>query len=228
MGYSILLFDLDDTLLDFGANEADSLDRLFRRHGYVFSGSLYETYHSINKSLWAGHEEGRLLLEEVLNSRFAMTMRELGETVDGGQWEREYRELLGNGSQLIEGAFELCSSLSQSHRLFAITNGVARTQAIRLQKSGLYGFFEDIFDSQSIGFQKPMKGFFDYVKSHIRDFDISEALVIGDSPGTDIKGGMMAGIDTCWVNLKSQSLPEGIRSTYTIASLDDLRGILAK
>jgi 2-haloacid dehalogenase len=28
MSYKILLFDLDDTLLDFGANETDSLNKL--------------------------------------------------------------------------------------------------------------------------------------------------------------------------------------------------------
>jgi len=36
MNYKILLFDLDDTLLDFTANEADSLDKLFQKHGYTF------------------------------------------------------------------------------------------------------------------------------------------------------------------------------------------------
>lgn len=37
MSYKILLFDLDDTLLDFGANEIDSLNKLFHQNGYTFS-----------------------------------------------------------------------------------------------------------------------------------------------------------------------------------------------
>jgi 2-haloacid dehalogenase len=37
MSYKILLFDLDDTLLDFGANETDSLNKLFQQHGYVLT-----------------------------------------------------------------------------------------------------------------------------------------------------------------------------------------------
>jgi 2-haloacid dehalogenase len=72
----------------------------------------------------------------------------------------------------------------------------------RLKQSGLYEFFEDIFDSQSIGFQKPSKEFFDYVMSHIKDFNIKEALVIGDSLNTDIKGGLLSGNDTYWMNGK--------------------------
>jgi 2-haloacid dehalogenase len=225
MSYKILLFDLDDTLLDFAANELDSLTKLFRHHGYTFSEELFQIYNSINKHLWAEYENGKISLDEILNSRFHKTMLELGEDVDGVEWEKQYRKLLGNGHQLIDGALELCQSLAASHRLFVITNGVRSTQIQRLKKAGLYEFFEDIFDSQSIGYQKPTKEFFDYVLGHIKDFDRREALIIGDSLNTDIKGGLQAGIDTCWLNRKSQKCPEDIRSTYTIKSLAELCAI---
>jgi len=225
MSYKILLFDLDDTLLDFGANEADSLNKLFQQHGYTFSDELFQLYNSVNKQLWADYEDGKIALHDVLNSRFSKTMLKLGEVVDGVEWEDQYRELLGNGCQLIEGALELCQSLSASHRLFVITNGITKTQIKRLKQSGLYEFFEDIFDSQSIGFQKPSKEFFDYVMSHIKDFKIEEALVIGDSLNTDIKGGIQAGIDTCWVNRNSRPSPADMQITYTVTSLAELYDI---
>ena len=104
----------------------------------------------------------------------------------------------------MEGALEVCQSLSVFHRLFVITNGITKTQIKRLKHSGLFEFFEETFDSQSIGFQKPSKEFFDCVMNNIKDFDIKEALIIGDSLNTDIKGGLLSGIDTCWVNSKSQ------------------------
>jgi 2-haloacid dehalogenase len=163
----------------------------------------------------------------VLNSRFSETMLKLGKVIDGAEWENQYRELLGNGCQLIEGALELCRSLSVSHRLFVITNGIAKTQIKRLEQSGLYGFFEDVFDSQSIGFQKPSKEFFDFVTSHIKDFKIREALIIGDSLNTDIKGGLLSGIDTCWINAKSQKPSAKIQSTYMVKSLAELYDICA-
>ncbi len=52
MSYKILLFDLDDTLLDFGANEIDSLNKLFKQHGYTFSDELLRVNNSVNKQLW--------------------------------------------------------------------------------------------------------------------------------------------------------------------------------
>lgn len=146
-------------------------------------------------------------------------MLKLGKIVDGTEWENQYRELLSNGHQLIDGALELCQRLSVSHRLFVITNGVSKTQIKRLQQAGLYDFFEDIFDSHSIGFQKPSKEFFNFVMSHIKNFDVSEALIIGDSLNSDIKGGLLSGIDTCWFNRKSQKCSVEIQSTYTITSL---------
>lgn len=222
MSYKILLFDLDDTLLDFGANEIDSLNKLFHLHGYVFSDKLFRVYNSINKQLWTDYENGNIALDEVLNSRFSETLLKLGITVDGMEWENQYRELLGNGHQLIDGALELCQSLSVSHRLFVITNGITKTQIKRLKHAGLYRFLEDIFDSQSIGFQKPSKEFFDYVMDHIKDFKIREALIIGDSLNTDIKGGLLSGIDTCWINRKSEKYSAEIQSTYTITSLTEL------
>lgn len=225
MSYKILLFDLDDTLLDFGANETNSLNKLFQQQGYIFSDELFRVYNSVNKQLWADYENGKIVLDDVLNSRFSETMLKLGKVVDGIEWENIYRELLGNGSQLIEGALELCQSLSASHRLFIITNGITQTQIKRLKQSGLYEFFEDIFDSQSIGFQKPSKQFFDHVMSHINDFNIKEALIIGDTLNTDIKGGILSGIDTCWVNRNSQKSSAEIQSTYTVTNLAEIYDI---
>ncbi len=225
MNYKILLFDLDDTLLDFGANEADSLNKLFQRHGYHFSEEVSRIYHSVNKQLWADYENGNRKLEDVLNTRFSETMLRLGVDVDGAAWEGIYRELLGNGCQLMEGALEVCRSLSKAHRLFIITNGVTKTQIKRLKESGLFEFFEDVFTSQSIGFQKPSKEFFDYVISHVNDFDKEEALIIGDTLNSDIKGGLQSGIDTCWMNRKGQPYSGEIQSTYTITKLTQLYDI---
>jgi len=222
MSYKILLFDLDDTLLDFRANEADSLNKLFLQHGYTFSDEMFEVYNCVNKQLWSDYENGKIVLEEVLNSRFSKTMLRLNKVVDGVAWEKQYRELLGNGCQLMDGAMELCKRLSVSHRLFVITNGVTQTQIKRLKQSGLYEYFEEIFDSQSIGFQKPSKDFFDYVISKIKNFNSNEALIIGDSLNTDIKGGLLSGIDTCWLNVKSLNHSDEIQSTYTISSLAQL------
>ncbi|UMY55684.1 haloacid dehalogenase [Paenibacillus peoriae] len=135
-------------------------------------------------------------------------MLRMREIVVGLEWEGLYRELLGDGNQLLmEGAMDACHRLSKTHRMFVITYGITHTQIKRLKQSGLYKFFEDIFDSQSIGYQKPKGEFFNYVISHISD------------------GGLQSGIDTCWVNRTGQRSPAEIKSTYTISNLMELTSI---
>ncbi|REE88961.1 2-haloacid dehalogenase [Paenibacillus taihuensis] len=223
MSYKILLFDLDDTLLDFGANELRSLTHLFEQHGHSLTDELFQLYNSVNKQLWADYENGTKTLDIVLSTRFSETMLKLGKEVDGLEWENLYRELLGEGEQiLIEGALEVIQQLSGTHRLFIVTNGISRTQIKRLKQSGLYDYFEDIFGSQSIGYQKPSIHFFEHVMKHIPNFKREEALMIGDTLNSDIKGGMQAGIDTCWINRTQQQSKPGLQSTYTISSLTEL------
>ncbi|MBS6645590.1 MAG: YjjG family noncanonical pyrimidine nucleotidase [Clostridiaceae bacterium] len=221
MRYRILLFDLDGTLLDFDANEADSLKKLFESKGHPFTDEVRRTYHSINSKLWEDYEQGKISQPEVLNTRFAETMSHFGIRADGVEWEQKYRELLGNGAQMIDGALELCRRLSASHRLFAATNGVTKTQLRRLELSGLSPFFEGVFTSQDIGIQKPDKAFFEHIMSHIEGFEREETLMIGDSLTTDIAGGNGAGIDTCWVNLKGKE-NGGVKCTYTVTCLEEL------
>ncbi|WP_033166511.1 YjjG family noncanonical pyrimidine nucleotidase [Clostridium sp. KNHs205] len=226
MNYKILLFDLDDTLLDFAANEQSALKHLFEDNGIDFTKEVFDTYSSVNKRLWAAYEKGEILLDEVLNTRFSNALFSLGKKADGKLWEQNYRELLGNGHEMIEGADRLIKRLSGSFRMFIVTNGVTETQIKRLKLSGLYSYFEDIFTSQAIGYQKPAAEFFDYVKSHVKDFDAKNTLMIGDSLSSDIKGGNLAGIDTCWINRNSAAPSADIKSTYSIANLDELFDIV--
>ncbi len=221
--YEILLFDLDDTLLDFRANEASALPALFALHGYQFTEQIAAVYHPLNHALWSAHERGELPLRQVLDVRFARTMAHFGVQVDGAAWEAEYRHLLSLGHQKMEGALEICQCLSRTHRLFIVTNGVVGTQERRLREAGLYDFFEDIFYSERIGHQKPARGFFEYIARHIPGFDAGKTLLIGNSPDTDILGGRNFGIHTClYCPAGAAPAPEHIPATYTISSLYEL------
>lgn len=127
---------------------------------------------------------------------------------------------------MIDGAYELIERLSPSFDLYIVTNGVSRSQYKRLGDSGLYPFFKDVFVSEDTGFQKPMKEYFDYVFARIPGFSAEHGLIIGDSLSADIKGGQMAGIDTCWFNPGKKENESGIIPTYEIQSLDELYDVL--
>ena len=87
-------------------------------------------------------------------------------------------------------------------------------------------YFEDMFISEEMGAEKPTIQYFDAVFSKIPDFDKDTSIIIGDSLSSDIKGGINAGIDTCWYNPNRKIAPGGMNITYTISDLSEIENIL--
>lgn len=224
--YKSLFFDVDDTLLDFGAAEKLALQLLFEEQNIPLTSEIKEHYKRINQDLWKRYEEGELSRDEVVNSRFSLLFNQYGKEVDGTLLEKNYRSFLEQGHQLVDGAFELITELNSQYDLYIVTNGVSSTQDKRLRASGLYPLFKGIFVSEETGFQKPMKEFFDYVFERIPQFEMNHALIIGDSLSADIKGGELAGMDTCWFNPKMKPNYTDISPTYQIHKLEELKRIL--
>ena len=220
--YEFLLFDLDNTILDFDKSERESLYQLFAENNIECNEEIIKEYNQMNKDLWWQCEEGLLSLDEVLNTRFYRFLSSRGIEVDGVKWEMRYRYYLDNTAFMMEGALEVIQELAETYRLFIITNGVTKTQVRRIEDAGITKYFERIFTSQQIGYMKPAKEFFDYVANGIDGFDYKKALVIGDSFSSDIKGGNIAGIDTCWLTTKKTDGD----CTYTITDLANILEIL--
>lgn len=224
--YQTLLFDVDDTLLDFKAAERMALHLLFEEQKISLTDEITAHYKRINQGLWKSFEEGKMDRDEVVNTRFSILFKEYGQEVDGPLFEQNYRSYLEEGNQLIQGSFELIQDLQSEYDLYIVTNGVSKTQDKRLRNSGLHSFFKDIFVSEDTGFQKPMKEYFDYVFARISNFSVEKGLIIGDSLSADIKGGQLAGLDTCWFNPAKKPNHTGIVPTYEIQSLNELYQIL--
>ncbi|EKN67917.1 YjjG family noncanonical pyrimidine nucleotidase [Schinkia azotoformans] len=225
--YKTLLFDVDDTLLDFGAAESAALRQLFKEQKLTLTPEIESHYKKFNKGLWWSYEAGEISRDELLNSRFSKFFREYGQEVDGILLEKRFRSYLREGYQLINGAFELIKDLEKEFDLYIITNGVSETQDKRLRASGLHPLFKNVFVSDDIGYQKPRKEFFDYVFSRIPKFTEKQSLVIGDSLGSDIKGAELAGLDSCWFNPEKNPNKTTIKPTYEIRKLNELYKILS-
>lgn len=224
--YKTLFFDVDDTLLDFGAAEENALQLLFEEYDKSLAVERISEYGSINQLLWKQFEEGRIDRHEVLNTRFSKLFEQTGQKVDGALMESQYRQYLEKGHKLIDGAFELVSDLRHRFDLYIVTNGVSTTQEKRLKASGLFPMFKAVYVSEDTGYQKPMKQFFDYVFEQIPDFSPEKGLIIGDSLTSDIKGGNMAGLDTCWFNPHNKANHSDISPTYEIQELHELQQLL--
>ena len=220
-----LLLDLDDTILDFHKAERIGITKTLEDFGLHATEEVLTTYSAINKKHWEMLERGELTREEVLTGRFKALFAHFGMDVDATACARRYEKHLSVGHYFLPGAEEAVQRLSKQYRLFLVSNGTASVQKGRMTSANLYPYFERVFVSQEIGYNKPAKEYFDRCFEQIPDFDRSKAIIVGDSLTSDILGGINAGIATCWVNPKG--LPaDTIQPDYQIKSITELEQLL--
>ena len=220
-----LFLDLDDTILDFHKAERIAIAKTIRDFGVEPTEEILHRYHIINKWHWEQLELGKLTRAEVLQNRFAVLFNELGVTVDATACARTYEKNLSQGHWFLPGAEEAVDALSKKYRLFLASNGTASVQKGRMTSANLYRFFEKVFVSQEIGHNKPSKAYFDACFAQIPGFDLSKAMIVGDSLTSDIKGGINAGMKTVWVN-PGHAQATNIQPDYEIEALSQLEALL--
>ena len=217
-----LLFDLDDTLLDFHRAEAAALSKTLRELGVEPDAEILSRYSDINRRQWELLEEGRQTREQTLVRRFALLFEEFGIERDGAAARDIYESHLSRGHWFVPGAQALLEKLHGRCALYILSNGTAPVQAGRIASAGIAPYFEEIFVSEEIGANKPDPVFFRRCFARIPGFDRGRALLVGDSLTSDIRGALNAGVRSCWFNPQGRPPREDIPADHEIRSLDEL------
>ena len=97
-------------------------------------------------------------------------------------------------------------------------------QIKRMEKANILNYFNNIYISEKIGYNKPKIEFFEYVIKDIGDYDKSKYIIIGDRIDSDIDGGNNFGIKTVLLDRKNK-FDKNI-STYCIENLIRIKNIL--
>ena len=224
--YEWLLFDADDTLLDFKLGEHRAITATLADAGLPTDDEVIATYSRINDNLWKMLERGEVTKDRLKVLRFEQFCEHYGFECDGVALAESYVENLKKQTVLLDGAEDVCRALYGKYKMYIITNGIEAVQTARFGGCAIKEYFEKCYISDAIGVAKPKKGFFDAVAADIEGFDKSKALVIGDSLTSDIKGGVEYGIDTCWLNPTGKEVPDGMDITHVIGDIRELLGIL--
>ena len=221
-----VFLDLDDTLLDFTAGEAAALRQAFAEAGIPLTPALLQRYHAINARHWELLEEGRLSREEVLVRRFDALFQEFGIPCSGESVNARYEHLLSFQHDFVPGARALLDALAPRYALFLASNGAAAVQHPRLDGAGIRPCFQKVFISEEVGADKPSPAFFDACFAAIPGFQRHEAVMVGDSLTSDIRGGCNADIHTVWFNPQKKKPRPDIRPEHTISNLSELPELL--
>ncbi len=223
-----VFLDLDDTIFDFHRAEAIALSEALSEFGISVNEEMTKLYSEINLSQWKLLELGLKSREEVLTDRFSIFFSRIGKSADSNAVRAAYEYRLGSGFYFMDGAPELLDSLYGRYRLYLASNGTESVQTRRIAASGIEKYFDKIFISQAIGYDKPSTEYFEECFKRIQGFSRDEAIIIGDSPSSDIKGGIAAGIKTCLFNPKKNKISGNILPDYEVEDLSQIPDLLER
>lgn len=227
----ILLFDMDMTLLDFHRSEHEALSRTLTEIGIAPTQEALDAYSRINLSQWKLLEKGLLTRDVLKIRRFEIFFEEHGINFAAAEAAKIYEGHLAHGFYYLPGAQELLEKLRGQYPMYIVSNGSSHIQHSRIDGAQLAQYFDGIFISEDVGYNKPDSRFFDTCFAQIAEdlgkaFDPADCIIIGDSLTSDIRGGKNVGIRTIWYHVKDEAASAEDRPDYEISDLAELPVLL--
>lgn len=226
--YRHLFFDLDHTLWDFEANSRAVLAELHTEFGLAEMGvdgaAFIHAYEEVNTALWARMGTGSIPKEVIRALRFNQALEKFGlrDASMAQRLEVTYMDRCPKCSTLLPGAMELLEDLRRDYRMHIITNGFTEVQGVKMDASGIRGYFDVVLTSEMAGAAKPSVRIFRHAMRSA-GAKLQESLMIGDNAVADIGGARKAGMDQA--HLAPLGSGDSL-ATYRITCLDELRSVL--
>ena len=202
MKYKGIFIDIDDTLLDYIPCCREAFNMALPEHPEHF-----DLFFSISGRLFSEAKHGLHTIAEVMElypKEFIATIGYPDSAVD--PFKHAFRAAWGKTHTLVPGAREMLERLkAKGYRLFAASNSFGHLQRSRLEQAGILPFFEDMFISMDIGYDKPDIRFYQEALRRA-GLQAHEVLMIGDSMTTDVIGAQNAGMDALFFDRQKDDL----------------------
>ncbi len=227
MPYNWILFDADNTLLDFTSASKKAFAEAIRQLGIPSRPNLFDRYKKANHIVWTEFENGLIDAITLRKKRFELFLKDIQIERDPALFNQKYLDNLVEHSEMLTGARQLLDHLHGKTKLGLITNGLKEVQRPRLAHTQIDHYFDVIVVSDEIGVSKPDNAYFDYVFKEMGHPPKKNVLIVGDNLNSDIKGGVDYDVDTCWFNPEKLPNESGIIPTHHAHGFDDIMEITA-
>lgn len=223
-----LLWDMDETLLNFAAAERAAINALFQEFGFgECSDAMLERYSKINRSYWERLERKELTKPEILVGRFRDFFKAEGlDSTVAAEFNEKYQLSLGDTIVFRDDSYNIVKSLRGKVKQYVVSNGTIAAQTKKLRLSGFGDLMDGVFLSEDLGVEKPDILFFEKVFEKIHPEDKSQVMIVGDSLTSDIQGGNNAGIMTCWYNPEQKPYQGDLRIDHEIRDLHEVYDLI--
>lgn len=176
-----IIFDLDGTLWDSSENVAASWEETVRSIGDPLLKNVHITAEDIRGVMG-------MTMDEIAGKLFPMLTATRQYELLEMCTENENNYLASNGGKLFEGTEQTLSKLSETHRLFIVSNCQKGYIEAFFEYCGLERFFTDYLCWGDTG--RPKSG---TIRLLMERNKISSAVYVGDTAG-DMKAALEAGI----------------------------------
>lgn len=227
--YEHIFFDLDRTLWHFDENSKNVLNEIFVKFELVRFISnpdeFIKTYEVINEKLWKQYSKSKIDKEKLRSERFYQTLLKYGadDNAIAVQIGDYYINHSPQQTALLPHTIETLDYLKNKYVLHIITNGFEEVQLIKLNKSGIMNYFNQLIFSEKVGVKKPHPLIF---KKAIKNANahVSNSIMIGDDYYADIYGATRAGMDSIYFNFNNR--PHQHKVNNEINCLSELTNLL--
>ncbi|MEH2149540.1 HAD family hydrolase [Nostoc sp.] len=226
MSYKAIIFDLDNTLLNFeicerqailGALEACTISLDLNGISENVFLQAFETY---NSKYWRQRET--FSPNELIEMSYQSTLAQLDIQTDKiSNLSQSFWHIFNHSAVMEPNVNEVLTVLAGNYRLAVITNGLVSAQLPRMQAAGIEHFFEEVVISEAIGFAKPSPEIFHHALSRL-NLTPAEVIYVRDSLKHDYAGATQVKMDFCYYNRKNQNLPQEGKPKFIISELLNL------
>lgn len=219
-----VLIDIDDTIFDFEKCSKNAFKKTLKKLDLFYEEKDFSYFNKVNDILWTKQKLGELNINQVFIERSNMMSKYFGLDIEKEIFNNLFVEFLYDEIEIVDEIEDLLSYLSNKYQIFAASNGVYDMQVNRLKKSNLDKYFDEIFVSDKVGFEKPDKRFFQKIMN-ITKFSNDDLIMIGDSIKSDIIGAKNSNIKSIYFNKENKKNSDE-NFTYQVKNLSEIKKIL--
>lgn len=230
MSSPLLVFDLDDTLVDWSDRSRHARETVAHFLAEQSGGSPASWLDAIlepDGDLWHQVISGAMPHGELAATRMRRILasrgREEAELVE--EAVRRYHAAMVERARIEQATLELLAELNRRYTVHLLTNGLAEFQWLTLRGLALEPYFDRIYICSDLRCYKPDPTVFRHVLGEAGARP-EEAWMIGDSWQDDMVPALELGMTTAWVNPERQPVPGELRPHHDLASVLELGGLL--